>query len=76
MKQMPLDVVLGARVFFYLLGKDLLSHTLNYLEREMKQTKDKRISQQMDLLVKNGVGINQFIESLTEMPHRLRKQQE
>jgi len=76
MKQMPLDVVLGARVFFYHLGKDLLSHTLNYLENQMKQTKDKRISQQVDLLAKNGVGINQFIDSLTEMPHRLKKQQE
>ena len=76
MKQMPLNVVLGARVFFYLLGKDLLSHTLNYLEKEMLRTNNKQISQQMDLLVKNGVGINQFIESLTEMPHRLKRQQE
>ena len=32
MKHAPLDVVFGANVFFYHLGNDLLSSTLNYLE--------------------------------------------
>jgi hypothetical protein len=32
MKHAPLDVVLGAMVFFYNLGNDLLSSTINYLE--------------------------------------------
>jgi hypothetical protein len=32
MKHAPLDVVLGAMVFFYNLGNDLLKSTVNYLE--------------------------------------------
>ena len=32
MKHAPLDVVLGAMVFFYTLGNDLLKSTINYLE--------------------------------------------
>lgn len=32
MKHAPLDVVLGAMVFFYNLGNDLLKSTINYLE--------------------------------------------
>lgn len=75
MKQMPLDVVLGARVFFYHLGKDLLHHTLSYLEKEMRESKDKQISQELQVLAKNGVGINQFINSLMESPKISIKQQ-
>ena len=33
MKHTPLDVVLGAMVFFYNLGNDLLKSTINYLEQ-------------------------------------------
>ena len=33
MRHAPLDVVLGAMVFFYNLGNDLLSSTINYLEQ-------------------------------------------
>jgi hypothetical protein len=75
MKQMPLDVVLGARVFFYHLGKDLLHHTLSYLEKEVLKTNDKQISQEMLRLQKSGVGISQFIDSLTETPKTLTRQQ-
>jgi hypothetical protein len=32
MRHVPLDVVLGAMVFFYNLGNDLLKSTINYLE--------------------------------------------
>lgn len=32
MRHTPLDVVLGAMVFFYTLGNDLLKSTINYLE--------------------------------------------
>ena len=32
MKHAPLDVVLGAMVFFYTLGNDLLKSTISYLE--------------------------------------------
>jgi hypothetical protein len=33
MKHAPLDVVLGAMVFFYTLGNDLLKSTINYLDQ-------------------------------------------
>lgn len=36
MKHAPLDVVLGAVVFFYHLGNELLKNTLNYLEENPK----------------------------------------
>jgi len=36
MKHAPLDVVLGAMVFFYNLGNDLLSSTINYLEQNQE----------------------------------------
>jgi len=35
MKEAPMDVVMGAIVFFWTLGSELLVHTLNYLEKEM-----------------------------------------
>ena len=49
MLQMPLDVALGAMVFFYNLGNALLMSTLNYLE------KDKAL---MDLAEKHSLGVN------------------
>jgi hypothetical protein len=36
MRHAPLDVVLGAMVFFYNLGNDLLSSTINYLEKNQE----------------------------------------
>ena len=36
MKHAPLDVVLGAMVFFYTLGNDLLKSTINYLEKNQE----------------------------------------
>lgn len=36
MRHAPLDVVLGAMVFFYNLGNDLLSSTINYLENNQE----------------------------------------
>lgn len=36
MKHAPLDVVLGATVFFYNLGNELLKSTLNYLENNQE----------------------------------------
>jgi hypothetical protein len=72
MLQMPLDVALGAMVFFYHLGNELLKSTLNYLE------KDKAL---MDLaekhsLAANGVGIvptmallRETLEDLTMFPN-------
>ena len=36
MRHAPLDVVLGAMVFFYNLGNDLLKSTINYLEKNQE----------------------------------------
>jgi hypothetical protein len=36
MRHAPLDVVLGAMVFFYTLGNDLLKSTINYLEENQE----------------------------------------
>lgn len=69
MKRMPLDVVMGAMVFFYHLNKELLKTTLNYLEREAKDT----TTQQQLPLGKNGDGIKASMESLRVMLPSLRK---
>ncbi len=61
MKYMPLNVALGAMVFFYRLGKDLSNHTLKSLEEGNKQ-----IIQQQVPLENDGGGINLFINLLEE----------
>jgi len=63
MKHAPLDVVLGAQVFFYNLSKELLNSTLNYLESNQEvQT----ILQEHNL-TQSGVGITHSMLSLREM---------
>ena len=56
MKQVTLDIVFSALVFFYNLKKELLNCILNYLQN---QTPDKLQQQKLDLM-KSGLGINQF----------------
>lgn len=65
MKEMPLDVVMGAMVFFYDLGRELSIATLNYMEQEMK--KRPQTSQLKEVLAQSGVGISQFTHLLKEM---------
>ncbi len=65
MKEMPLDVVMGAMVFFYDLGRELSIATLNYMEQEMK--KRPQTSQLKETLAQSGVGISQFTHLLKEM---------
>lgn len=65
MKEMPLDVVMGAMVFFYDLGRELSIATLNYMEQEMK--KRPQTSQLKEALAQSGVGISQFTHLLKEM---------
>jgi hypothetical protein len=69
MKQMPLDVVLGAMVFFYNLSNELLISSLNYLEMnpQVQAMIDKHNS---DL---NGDGIALSMLSLKEMLEDLMK---
>jgi len=63
MKYMPLDVALGAVVFFYNLGNELLKSTIHYLEnnREFQS-----IVNNHNLEV-NGVGIHHSMLLLKEM---------
>lgn len=64
LKHMPLDVVMGAMVFFYHLNRELLQTTLNFLQREAENT---LTTQQRETLERNGVGISQSMELLREM---------
>jgi hypothetical protein len=61
LKEMPLDIVFGAVVFFYHLSQELLKATLNYLA--VGETLD---LDQQTVLEKNGDGINQSMHLLRE----------
>ena len=71
MKYMPLDVVLGAIVFFYNLGNELLKSTIHYLEnnKEFQNIVSK------DNLGINGDGIRHSMHLLKEMLEDLTKYQ-
>ena len=61
MRDAPLNVVLGANVFFYNLGKELLKGTMNYLAEEgQKNTQVKQV------LEESGDGISQFMQLLED----------
>lgn len=63
MLEMPMDVVNGALVFFYSLGKELLKAIPSYLQ---KQVEEQMTSQELLSLEKNGVGYQAYISSLKE----------
>lgn len=68
MKFAPMDVAIAASVFFWTLGKELLSATLDYLTNEIK-TNEKEyqtLAQELNL-GKSGGGIVQFTDSLKEI---------
>ena len=68
MKYTPLSVALSSHVFFLNLEKELLTATINYLEKSLK----KLTTTNMEILAKrlnfqnSGDGINQYIKSLKE----------
>ena len=64
MKQMPLDVVMSAMVFFYRLNNELLQTTLNYLNQELPK---QMTMEQRQTLAKSGDGIKASMESLRGM---------
>lgn len=70
MKYAPLDVALGAVVFFYALGKELLNHTLLYIQGEMQTLTTKKANLQVD-----GDGIQVYMQSLKETLDGLTKLQ-
>jgi hypothetical protein len=69
MKFAPVDVVLGAMVFFYNLSNDLLTSSLSYLEnnKEFQDLIDKHSSEA------NGDGIRHSMHSLKEILEDSRK---
>ena len=62
MKDAPLNVVLGAMVFFWHLGKELLTSTIHYLEQSPQI-----VSMNKANLESGGVGILQSMDLLREM---------
>ena len=62
MKHTPLNVALGAMVFFYRLGIKLSKHTLSSSLRKL--SKEEATQVEKNLLDKSGVGISQFMQSL------------
>ena len=71
MKHMPLNVALGAMVFFYRLGMKLSNHTIASTLKEMDSSQ--RLEAEKMFLRQNGVGINQFMRLLKEMLPSLTK---
>jgi hypothetical protein len=59
LKQMPMDAVVGAMVFFWKLGLDCTTYILKYLEQKNTMTFQKQLN-----LVETGVGMQQSMNSL------------
>jgi len=73
MLDMPVNVAIGAMVFFYRLGNKLPSYTLDYLQKALK---GKEVPPQLkQILGENGGGINQYLQLLKKMQQRLNKLQ-
>ena len=68
MKDMPLGAAIGSLFFFYNLGIELANHTILYSnsQAEMEIYQDQLTS------IENGDGINQFMDSLTEILQNLK----
>ena len=66
MKQAPMDVVLGATLFFYRLGNDLLTATMNSLEKQKMSTRQNHSSEG------SGDGTPHSTTLLKEMSQSLR----
>ena len=73
MKMMPLSVVMSCMLFFWNLGTELAQATLNYTQKVVKESST--TSQVREALELNGVGINQFTDSLKAMSEDLMKLQ-
>lgn len=73
MLDMPVNVALGAIVFFYRLMSKLPKLTLDYFQKEMK--KGEITSQLKEILVKDGDSINRFTHYVKEMSQESMKLQ-
>ena len=72
MKNTPLDVALGARVFFYRLATKLSNFTMAYTLKELQQKQEGRKDKHS---VKSGETIKQYLHSLKKMSEELEKLQ-
>jgi len=72
MKSTPLNVALGARVFFYRLATKLSNFTMAYTLKELQQ---KQEGQTDEHSVKSGETIKQYLHSLEKMSEELEKLQ-
>jgi hypothetical protein len=70
MKEMPLDVVMSAMVFFYDLGKELLRAIPSYIQKNLTEEQTYQLKQ---TLAQSGAGINQSMHSLEEIFSTLTK---
>jgi hypothetical protein len=61
LKYMPLDIALGAMVFFWTLQKDCVNALTDYIQNEVEQSE-----QAKRVLERSGVGINQFTQQVRE----------
>ena len=76
MKYAPMDVAIGASVFFWTLGNELLTATLNYLKTETKKMTQEQATLVQELsLEKNGVGIQAYTDLLKETLQNMTKLQ-
>ena len=62
MKNMPLDVVMGALVFFWNLKNELLKHIVNYLSTQVHV----KLPQHLIASLRSGAGFNPFTDSVME----------
>ena len=70
LKDMPIDIALGALVFFYRLGKELSSYMIRFLRKEIQT--NSRLKQTLD---ESGDGINPYMRSLKETYSALKRLQ-
>ena len=75
MKEAPMDVVMGAVLFFWTLGNDLVNNSLSYLETEIQKNPELMTSANERSLESSGVGITQSMQLLKEMLPNLMKLQ-
>jgi hypothetical protein len=68
LKDMPIDITLGALVFFYRLGKELSLYLMDYLQNQAKG--DSKLKQTLE---ENGAGINLYMRSLKETYYALKQ---
>jgi hypothetical protein len=71
MKDMPVNIALGAMVFFYRLGSKLSRHMISSLESQ----KDQPLGEQQRTLEENGDGIKASMRLLEEMSQDLMRSQ-